>query len=149
MAFVFRPAVWRGGMLHELPRPVPVLRIQETWDAEKFKVPLVDGDRLVGLSRNGVDIVVQGQVGSQAGSLKLTEEAMATAIEALRTALHVSADDDFFWLFVFYDAATSTYRHFRQCSTVKFEWDLSDGHLFTYAATIHAQDPVLHTTGPE
>jgi len=149
MALVFRPAIWRNGVLLELPRPVPTLRIQETWDAERFKIPLVDGDKLVGHSRNGVDLNVQGQVGSQAGDLTLSEEAMLAALEALRAALHVSPTQDRYHFYVYYDSDTNTYRHFRNCSTTRFEWDLSDSHLFTYSATIHAEDPVLYLTGPD
>ena len=149
MSFHFRPAIARGAELFDLPRPVPTLRVQESWHSEKFKVPLRDGDTLLGHSRNGVDITVQGQVGSQAGDLTLSEEAMLAALEALRAALHVSPTQDRYHFYVYYDSDTNTYRHFRNCSTTRFEWDLSDSHLFTYSATIHAEDPVLYLTGPD
>jgi hypothetical protein len=31
---------------------------------------------------------------------------------------------------------------------VRFEYDLSDPHLFTYAAVIHATDPEIYTSPP-
>lgn len=148
MSFEFRPAICRNGELYELPRPVPTLRVQETWHNERFKVPLRDGDLLVGHSRNGVDITLQGQVGSQAGELKLDEGSMFAVLEALRAALHVTADSGKYWFFLYCDEASATFRHFRECSTVRFDYDLSDGHLFTYAAVIHAEDPTLYHTGP-
>jgi hypothetical protein len=146
--FRFKPAIWRDSILFEFPRPVPVLKVQESWDVERFKIPLQDGDRWVGHSRNGVEIALQGQVGSQAGALKLTEEEMFAAIEALRTALHVGPDDDRYAFFLFHDDASSTYRHFRNCSTVRLDYDLSNEKLYTYSAVIHAEDPVLYTTAP-
>ena len=46
--FRFKPAVFRGSTLYELPRPVTALRIQESWEFEQLKVLLVDGDFLAG-----------------------------------------------------------------------------------------------------
>jgi len=144
--FRFKPAIYRNSVLFEFPRPVPVLKIQESWDVERFKVPLQDGDRWVGHSRNGVEIALQGQVGSQAGSLKLTEDDMFAAIEALRSALHVGADDDRYDFYLFHDDASTTYRSFRSCSTVRLDYDLSNEKLYTYSVVIHAEDPVLYST---
>ncbi len=148
MSFHFRPAIARGDELFDLPRPVPTLRVQESWHSEKFKVPLRDGDTLLGHSRNGVDITVQGQVGSQAGSLKLDEASMFATLEALRAALHVSADGGKFAFVLYHDDAAGTYRHYRQCSTTRFEYDLSNEHLFTYSAVIHAEDATLYDAPP-
>ena len=146
MSYAFRPAVARGTTVVEFPRPVPTLRLQESWHNERFKVPLRDGDTLVGHSRNGVDIILQGQVGSHEGTLQLDEQAMLDTLATLRAALHVDADHGKYRLLLYWDEATDTARHFRDCSTVRLEIDLSDEHLFTYAATIHADDPVLYAT---
>ena len=148
MTFRFKPAVWRGGVLFEFPRPIPALKVQESWDVERFKVPLQDGDRWVGHSRNGIEISLQGQFGSQAGVLKLTEETMFATLEALRAALHVGPDDDHFQFFLYHDPATATYRSFQRCSTVRLEYDLSNEKLFTYSAVLHAEDPQLYHTAP-
>ncbi len=139
MTFRCRPAIARGTDIFDLPRPVPSLRVQESWHSERFKVPLRDGDTLLGHSRNGVDITLQGQVASQAGALKLDEASMFETLEALRAALHVSADDAKYWFILYHDEATARFRHYRGCSTVRFEYDLSDEHLFTYSAVIHAE----------
>ena len=85
MTFRFKPAVQRGDQFYELPRPVSHLSIQETWDYERFKTLLVDGDTVVGSTRNGVDITLAGEINSQAGVLTLSEADMFTAIEELRT----------------------------------------------------------------
>lgn len=146
--FLFKPAIWRDSELFELPRPIIVLRIQDSWDFARFKVPLLDGDTLTGHSRGGVDVSLEGQVAAQAGDLKLTEAAMFAALESLRAALDVSGTDDLYQLFLYHDAGSATYRSLKSCSTVRFEYDLSDKRLFTYSAVIHAADPQIYTTAP-
>ena len=144
MSLQFRPAIARPEDVFELPRPVPTLRVQESWHSEKFKVPLRDGDTLLGHSRNGVDITLQGQVGSLAGELTLDETAMFLALETLRTALHVSTDQPKYSFVLFQDEALGTCRHYRDCSTTRFEYDVSNERLFTYSAVIHAEDATLY-----
>ncbi|MEX0715334.1 MAG: hypothetical protein WD066_02040 [Planctomycetaceae bacterium] len=148
MPFTFRPAVYRDSTLHELPRPVDVLRWQDAWDFDRFHVPLADGDHTVGHSQQGIDVAIEGRIGTQAGALCASEEEMFDALAALRSALGVGAGDERFELFLYHDAASQTYRKFKSCSTVRFEADLSDPHLFAYSAVIHADDPALHATGP-
>jgi hypothetical protein len=63
------------------------LRVHDAWDFDRFKVPLADGDFTVGHSRQGVDIAIEGQIGTQAGALKADEQAMLAAIADLRDAL--------------------------------------------------------------
>ena len=145
MTFVFKPAVLSGETLFELPRPVTSLRLQDAWDFEQFKVPLADGDEVAGHSRQGVDVFLEGQIGTRAGALKPGEAEMFAEIENLRSALHVGAPDEKYTLFLYHDSGTSTYRHLKSCSTVRLEYDLSDKHLFTYSAVIHAEDPVVYT----
>ena len=148
MGFLFKPAIYQNSVLYELPRPVTQLRIQDSWDYLRFKVPLVDGDYQVGHSLQGVDISLKGQVGSQAGNLKLTEQEMFEAIEQLRSYLDISSDGEIYDLFLYHDSLSSTFRHLKKCSTVRFEYDLSDKNLFVYSAIIHAADPVIYTTAP-
>lgn len=148
MSFLFQPGLYRQSTLFFLPRPVTVLRVQEGWDFQQFKVPLKAGDVHVGHSRQGIDILIEGQCGSQDGALKLTEEEMFVSLEALRSALDVTSDDDKFEFFPYYDSGSATYRKYKACSAVRLEYDLSSPHLFTYSATIHADDPTIYTTGP-
>jgi len=146
--FRFKPAVWDGAALYELPRPVTAVRIQDSWDFARFKVPLGTGDSVAGRSAEGVDIAIEGELGTQAGALKTGEESMFLAIEALRAALSADAPDEAFELFLYHDAASSTYRSFRNCTTVRFECDLSEARLFVYSALIHASDPTIYTSAP-
>jgi len=146
--FRFKPAVWDGGVLYELPRPVIAVRIQDSWDFARFKVPLAAGDALAGRSANGVDIAIEGEIGTQAGALKAGEESMFAAIETLRTALATDDPDATYELFLYHDVATATYRSFRGCTTVRFECDLSESKLFVYSALIHASDPTIYAVAP-
>ncbi|QDU41031.1 hypothetical protein Mal4_53960 [Maioricimonas rarisocia] len=146
--FHFKPAIWRDDTLYELPRPIRSLRIQDEWDFQRFKVPLVDGDLTVGSSRDGVDIIVSGQIGSQSGELRLTEADMFSELEALRTALDRSAGDAPYHFFLYHDPGAETYRSFRECTTVRFEYDLSKQALFAYSAVIHAGDPTIYSDAP-
>lgn len=146
MAFTFKPAILRNAVLYELPRPVVRVRIRDAWDFEQFKVPLADGDFVVGHSRQGVEIALDGQIGTQAGALKATEEAMFAELEQLRSKLSVDSPADEYLFFLYHDAASGTYRHFKRCTTAQFEYDISDPHLFAYSVVIHAEDPVIYAT---
>ena len=146
MAFTFKPAIYRDAMLYELPRPVVSVRVREAWDFDQFKVPLAEGDFVVGHSRNGVEISLEGQIGTQAGALKATEQAMFAELEQLRAKLNVGSPQETYLFFLYHDAASGTYRHFKRCTTVRFDYDLSDPHLFSYSVGIHAEDPVIYTT---
>lgn len=146
--FHFKPALWRDGALYELPRPVTSARVQDAWDFARFKVPLLDGDASAGGSYSGVDIALEGRLGSQGGTLQLDEAAMFAVLEQLRIRLHVPSDGEGYTLFLYHDPATSTYRSFRRCTTVRFEYDLSDPHLFSYALVVHAADPRIHAAPP-
>jgi len=148
MAFVFQPGVYRNSSLYRLPRPVSTLRVTEGWDFQQFKVPLKAGDVHVGHSKDGLNILIEGQFGSQDGSLKLNEEEMFAALESLRTALDVTSDADKFEFFTYYDASSTTYRKYKACSAIRLEYDLSSPHLFTYSASLHADDPTIYSTAP-
>jgi hypothetical protein len=144
----FKPAIWREGVLYQLPRPVRSLRMQDSWDFAQFKVPLADGDAIEGRSQNGVDIAIEGECGTQAGTLLADEAGMFGELEALRTALGVSTPEDAYELFLYHDAVAGTYRSFRECSTVRFDYDLSEPRLFTYSILIHADNPQVFDEAP-
>jgi hypothetical protein len=73
---------------------------------------------------------------------------MFAEVAALRSALAAESPESVYELFVYHDAASATYRSFRQCTTVRFECDLSAPQLFVYSAVIHASDPAIHTSAP-
>ena len=148
MAFTFKPAIYDGVSLYELPRPILAVRIHDAWNFEQLKVPLADGDTLTGHSFQGTEISLDGQLGTQAGTLKASESDMFQEMETLRGVLDVSADAEKYEFFLYHEAASATYRKFKSCSTVRFNWDLSNKTLFTYALLIHAEDPVIYTTAP-
>lgn len=148
MSFIWKPALFDASGLYLLPRPVTSLSWQDSWDFDQLKVILAEGDELAGLSRGGIELRIEGQIGSQDGDFKLTEEAMFTTLETLRNRLNAASDLEKYELFIYHDAATATYRKFKAASTVQFECDLSDVHLFSYSVSIHADDPTLYTTAP-
>lgn len=146
--FHFRPALWRDGTLYELPRPITSLRVQDAWDFARFKVPLQDGDWAVGHSSHGVDVAIEGRVGSHSGQLRLSEAEMFETLEQLRTELQSTSAGSTYELFLYHDVASGIYRSLRRCHTVRFEFDLTDPHLFTYSAVIHAGDAQIYTEPP-
>jgi len=148
MSFVFKPAIFRDSILYELPRPVSLVKMTDIWDFERFKVPLSSGDSLLGQSLHGVEIILEGNLGSQGGTLKLTEQQMFDEIDTLRTKLDVTAATSLFEFFLYHDTSSATYRKFKKCSGLKFEWDLSNEALFSFAAVIHASDTKIYTTAP-
>lgn len=148
MSFQFAPAVVRLGTIFRMPRPVVSLRVSEAWDFERFKVPLRDGDHCSGHSRQGVDIHLEGQIGSHDGALRLSEQEMFETLEELRAGLDVGSDDEKYELFLYLDEDSETYRKFKRCSSVRLDYDLSNPHLFTYSAVIHAEDPIIYDSAP-
>ncbi|WP_437225288.1 hypothetical protein SH661x_003999 [Planctomicrobium sp. SH661] len=142
----FAPAILLSDSIVELPRPILICRVHDSWDFLKLKVPRQDGNRIAGPSRDGADITIEGQIGSQSGNVKLSEVTMLETVELLRSALHTS-DDDGFSLALYRDG-DSNFRYFRQCVTTRLEIDLSSQHLYSYALSIHAADPVLRSGLP-
>lgn len=148
MTFRFSPALYRDEELWSLPRPITGFRIREGWDFERFKVPLAVGDAHVGHSREGIDLLLEGQIGSREGELTLSEEEMFGGIESLRSHLDVTSEGTKYEFFLYCDETSETYRKFRNCSTVRLEYDLSNPHLFAYSLVIHADDPTIYDTAP-
>jgi hypothetical protein len=144
MPLQFHPTIRRDSLLFPLPRPVVSLRVQDTWDSERFKFPLIDGDRTVGHSQGGTTLSLQGQVGAHAGEVRLAEADMLATLLALRDVLHVGGTQPPFDFVLFIDPETDAQHLFRTCSTTRFDWDLSDANLFTYTLTLHADDPRVH-----
>ena len=69
-------------------------------------------------------------------------------LEALRAVLDVASSDEKFDFYLYHDADLETYRHFNSCSTVRFDYDVTDKNRFRYAILLHADDPTIYTTGP-
>jgi len=143
--FLLRPGILKDGSIHEFPRPVPAIRLQDAWDFQALKVPLVAGDTLVGHSQQGVNILVEGQFQPDADT---TDSDRFDAVEDLRELLNVGGGNVKYELYLTIDTNTEQYRKFKSCTTVRFECDLTDSRLFTYRIVIHAEDPVLYATGP-
>ena len=148
MAFTFKPAIYRDTLLYELPRPVDSLRVRDSWDFQTFKIPLADGNTVVGGSRQGVEIIVEGRFGSQSGTLTLTEEDMFQEVKNFRNAVDVPETSDTYTFFLYHDDTAGVYRKFKSCSTIRFEFNLSDEKLYSYSAVIHAADPRVYTSAP-
>lgn len=148
MSLEFRPAVYKGGELFELPRPITQFRIQDRWDFENFKVPMLSGDYLTGHSRHGVELTLEGQFGRQGETLSLSEEEMFVVWEEMREMLDVTSDGEKYELVLYVNGSDGSSRKLKGCSTVRMECDLSSKHLFEYAVTIHAEDARLYATGP-
>ncbi|MCH7686485.1 MAG: hypothetical protein IH899_07365, partial [Planctomycetes bacterium] len=116
MAFTFKPAIYRDAVLYEFPRPVDLLRVRDSWDFQTFKIPMADGNTVVGGSRQGVEIIVEGRFGSQAGTLTLTEADMFQEIKNFRDALDVPETSDTYSFFLYHDSTVGIYRKFKSCS---------------------------------
>jgi len=138
----FAPTLLRGEDTIEFPRPIIVCRVHDSWDFLKLKVPRQDGDQLAGPSRDGVDITIEGQVGSHSGELKLSEERMLEALETLRGSL--DADDDQGYVLALYRRDDGSYRYFQRCLTSRFDVDLSSQRIYSYSVSIHAGDPIWY-----
>ncbi|MFQ5732300.1 MAG: hypothetical protein ACE5KM_10140 [Planctomycetaceae bacterium] len=141
-----QPVIYAAGTLYKFPLPVRVFRFRDTWDFDRFKVPLKDGETIVGQSRTGVAVFVEGQIATQAGATKQTAAEMFAEVETMRSRLNANGTNGKFELFLFHDSATPYYRKFKACSTLRFEVNLSNENLFSYTAEIVSDDPVIHST---
>ncbi len=141
-----QPKIYAGSTLYEFPRPVRSLRLRDAWDFDRFKIPLKDGESIAGQSRTGVTIFIDGQIATQISTSKQTEAEMFAEIETMRSHLNANNTNGKFELFLFHDSATPYYRKLKNCSTIRFDVDLTNRTLFTYAIEILSDDPTLYTT---
>lgn len=143
--FVFSPMLVFGPQTVPLPRPITQVRVQDSWDAARFKVPHQDGSLWAGRSQDGVDISIRGQFARTGDQLTLSESDMLDAIEAVRASLRLGDPSETYGLALFVDSDDPQMkRGFRACSTVKFEYDLSDRALYGYTLMVHASDPQMY-----
>ena len=147
--FSFRPSIVRLDSAFELPQPVTSVRVQDSFDFAKLKAPQVAGDFLVGHTSSGVDIAIEGQIGTHSGDLRLTEEQMFFTLESLRQAVHSSSPNDRYRLFLYFDPETKLpvrievgYVSVQGEATVKSDWVKSD---IVFDAPL---DEVLFSTDP-
>ena len=141
--FTFHPFICRDGVLTELPRPILTCRLHDTWDFQKYKVPMLDGEIVTGCSQDGVEIRIEGQIGTLSGTPQLSEQAMFAAVESLRSAAQPLPNSDCFLLALF-QTDNGNHRYFRNCTAHRLDIDFSDKHIFSYSLAIHAADPVIH-----
>lgn len=146
-ALTFTPTLIIQQTRFELPRPIVACRLLDAWDFARFKVPLQDGDVTTGRSQNGLDIGIEGQIGTHAGVLKAKEADMLLTLEQLRTAA-ASANDTDIVLILYRDDETGDEHFLRQCSLTRLEYDLSDARLFAYSLALHASDPQIYVDAP-
>ncbi|TWT35052.1 hypothetical protein KOR42_52680 [Thalassoglobus neptunius] len=142
--FTFYPAVHRSGTLTELPRPVVNFRVLDSWDYQKLKVPLQDGEHVQGHSRDGTMINIEGQIGMHSGQPRLSESDMLASLDETRNVLDVNAESGSFRFILFRNQSNGTYRYFEECCATRFEFDLSNHSLYTYSVSIYAANPLLH-----
>ena len=145
--FRFQPAIVRDDEVYRLPQPVTDFSLLDTWDSERFKTLLVDGDTVVGSTRNGVDLVLRGEIGSSPGETAADAADLFEALAELRDRLHVGLDDARYRLYLIHDEAIGIYRYFQSCSTVRLDTDLTNSTVIRYHLTIHAEDPHIHDEG--
>jgi len=142
------PIIIRDQSSTELPRPVLVFRMQDNWDFTKLKVPLKDGDDRTGHSRMGIDITIEGQIASHNGLIRSSEHEMFTSLMQLRSALNVNQSSERFSLGVHQDPDSGLRHYLRDCTTTRFDYDLSDKQLYEYSIRIHASDPEMYFGTP-
>lgn len=141
----FRPKIGRGDALYDLPQPVSLMALNETWDGERFKTLLVDGDTSVGTTRNGVEITVSGVIGSTEASPMTTTELFA-ALAELREQVHVGPNEEKYRFFLLHDAEASLYQYFQSCTTIRLETDFKQVTAIRYRLVLHADDPVIYAS---
>jgi hypothetical protein len=150
MAFVFKPAIYKGGSLTTFPHPVMDLTISSSWKFDEHTVPLKSGVLSYGHSRVGDQIVISGQMGTQDGTPKISEEDMFGVLSNLRTVLNVASRSDLFEFFIYHDTGTSTYRKFKSCWCVSFDWSMGDKDrvMWPWGCVLKYEDTTLYSTAP-
>ena len=141
--WTFAPAVVLPQETIELPRPVTTLKLLDSWDAARFRIPGRAGEVTRGSAPGGVTIAIRGRIGSQAGTLAADESAMLDVLHRIREALHDLGPDDSFGLAIYRDG--ESLRGFTDCTPLKVEADLSDAALFGYSLVVRAGSVQLVT----
>lgn len=138
-----RPLIERDGTLYELPRPAWVVSLRDTWDGERFKTLLLDGDTVVGTTRNGVEITLRGELGAPPDGSAWTPAQIFAALAELRTQLHVGPDGVKYRLWLDRDPGTGAGWYFSSCSTLRLETDVSNAAAVSYRVVVHAENPEM------
>ena len=149
--WTFAPAlVFSDSRIVSLPRPIVQLRATDAFDSTSLTVPFRDGSVRRGRSRGGVNIAIRGQLARTGDTLALSEPEMHAAIESVRAALRIGNPEETFGLalYRYLPGETSVddarvLRGFMGCTSVKFEYDLSDRALYGYSLIVHASEPSL------
>lgn len=149
MGLLWKPAIWDGSELLQLPRPVIQLAVRQTWDFLQLKVPLSAGEHVEGRSENGVQIdIAAAAANRQANTFQIDQKSMINRLEDLRQRLRPGTPETVFQFFIWHDSGAKEYRSFRGCSAVEISYDLSEEHLFRYSLSVFARDPKLYVTAP-
>ena len=147
---LWKPAIYDGSSLIELPRPISSLVSNLSWDWRRSKVPLKDGITGDGPSQGGRDIEVQATVAINGDSGPLiTEIAMYDRLIEIEDAMDVNGTDRLEF-FIYHNASSAVYRKFTPCLPVDFSWEVGDQTtgVFRYTLKLHAEDPESKTTAP-
>jgi hypothetical protein len=151
MAWTWEPAIYKGGTLFELPKPVKSLVVKHGWHFETTKVPLADGQFTDGHSKQGVSIFVQGELGSEVGVGNLTTAQLQfERLEAWTTRLDVVSAGTDKYEFVIWNDKSSVYRKYKDVSCVDLTFDIGDDKhvIHPYTINLFAEDPTIYTTAP-
>ena len=139
--WTFAPALVLPAETIPLPRPVTTLKLLDTWEAARFRVPGRAGELARGSVAGGVTVSVRGRVGTHAGQPAVAEPQMLEVLHRVREALHAVGPDETFGLAIYESAGVL--RGFTDCTPLKVEADLSDPALFGYALTLRAGSVAL------
>ena len=143
-----QPKVYVGTTLYEFPRPIRKLWFRDAWEFDRYKIPLKDGEVLAGQSRNGVRVFLEGQIAHHDSAEITTLAGMFDEVETMRSQLDANETNGKYEFFFFHDSATPYYRKLKDCTTLKFEVNLTTKNLFSYSVEIHSDDAAVYTSAP-
>lgn len=149
MALVWWPGIWRDDTSDWYPFPRPVQDVDDNWGRKftEHDIPHADGAIVTAMATKPVTISVRGLASMTGYSVIMPDETTITAgVATLETKLKGDADGQF-WLVLYYHAASSTYRYWKECTCQGFGRKRGRSDRFVpYTIQIKALDPTLYAT---
>jgi hypothetical protein len=148
MPLDYRPALYNGTTVFELPQPIYQCKIIDTVKAEQHTVPFKPGGRSYAPTFGSVKITITGGIGVHEGAQTVGDEEQLAVYEELREYLRALTDTGATEFFPFY--SSGSYRKFKNVFVESLDIDVGDqSHQeWPWELQLRADDPVIYDSAP-
>jgi hypothetical protein len=144
--------IYKSGTFYPFPAPLETFTIEDSYDIDRKKAILVEGEQLAGQSRNAVRVQVSGksQISASTDLAVCTERTQLELYTAFRSNMHVTGTDKFELFMIYSDTAPAYYRKFKNCCPDSARVTFGDDSRleYPYSLSFMCEDPVIYSSSP-